>query len=1571
MSASVDQELADLRRANAELRNERDAALVQLRASTATLARRNSEYSERTAHQSAVADVLKAMSDSLGDPQPVFDLIVQRARDLCDAYDATIYEFDGTLIHHRAATGVSDDATVRKQVAATYPMPPTRDSPAGHAILERRIIRIDDLESEPGLHSIFRRQTAKSAVILPLLRGDVTMGALSMGSRERGGFSDSQVALLRTFAEQAVIAISSAGTYRKLQTRTVALAQRNTEYGERIEHQSATIDVLKAMAASPGDAQPVFDLITRRARDLCNAPSVVLFEYDGELVYLRSECGTVSGSGRDAFEAYKRLFPMVPTRASISCRAMLERHIIHIRDMKNEPGLLGVVRDLRHSSNLVIPLMRGDAAIGAVSLSSWDVGGFSDSQVALMKTFAEQAVIAITSAETYRELQARTSDLEESLDYQTAISDVLRVISGSTFDLAPVFGTVAATAVRLCRAHQAGMYLRQDGEYRWAGGFSQLPDYEKIEREVRIQPGSGTLVGRVALEGRAVQILDAWTDPLYEAKEDARVGAIHTLLGVPLLRDGQTVGVIGIGRQTIEPFTERQIELVSTFADQAVIAIENARLLGELREALAQQTATAEVLQVINTSPGNLAPVFDTILEKAHIVCGAEYGALLTYDGELFWPAAMHGDRLASSDSFRRGIRPGFGFSKLLRGERLLHIHDMAELAAKMPEDPVPRALVAVNGVRTQLVIPLRRDDKLLGVITANRREVRPFTEKEIRLLENFAGQAVIAMENARLITETREALEQQTAMADVLQVINASPGDLEPVFDVILEKAVSLCEASLGVLHRYDAGVMLPLAARGPSDMTGAVLRTPLKVDLGTAVERLLHGESVVHIADVTDTETYRAGVPSRLKLVEMTSARTALWVALRKDASFIGTLVIYRTEVRPFSAKEVALVENFAAQAVIAMENARLLDELRARTAELARRNSEYGERIEHQSATIDVLKAMSASPGDAHPVFRLIVERARTFCDADGATLALLDSDTLHLQAYTGFFDLDYEAQFPRPVSRTTMFGRAILARDVVQTADVSVDPNHYMSGRTQRAIIAVPLLRAGAPIGAIAIGRGKPGEFSATEVELLRTFAEQAVIAISSAETFEELQRRTGELTRSVGELRALEEVLRAVNSSLDLDTVLATIISRAVQLSSADEGTIYEFDDAQGVFVPKSGYGMSTEWLAQLRDRRIRIGETPLGRSAAARATLHIADLAEEPDDESKHELMARGVRAMLAVPLLKEDKVIGGLVIRRYTAGGFSASTATLLQTFAGQCVLAIENARLFRDAERERAAAETALADLRRAQDRLVQSEKMASLGQLTAGIAHEIKNPLNFVNNFAELSVDLLDELQDAVTSNLATETDEIATLLKSNLARIVEHGRRADSIVKNMLLHSRSGPSEHRLIDLNGVVEEALNLAYHGARAETPGFNITMKNQLDPAAGMVEMFPQDFTRVMLNLIANGFYAARQRAAQNGDGALEPTLTLITHDLGDQVEIRVRDNGTGIPGDVRDKIFEPFFTTKPAGEGTGLGLSLSYDIVVKQHGGQFIVDSRPNEFTEFRIVLPRRLATNGGDSA
>ena len=330
------------------------------------------------------------------------------------------------------------------------------------------------------------------------------------------------------------------------------------------------------------------------------------------------------------------------------------------------------------------------------------------------------------------------------------------------------------------------------------------------------------------------------------------------------------------------------------------------------------------------------------------------------------------------------------------------------------------------------------------------------------------------------------------------------------------------------------------------------------------------------------------------------------------------------------------------------------------------------------------------------------------------------------------------------------------------------------------------------------------------------------------------------------------------------------------------------------------------------------------------------------------------------------MPLLSTDRIVGALVVRRKMPGEFANSTIDLLQTFADQSVVAIQNARLFESVEARTRELAKSLGDLRTAQDRLVQTEKLASLGQLTAGIAHEIKNPLNFVNNFSAVSVELIDELREALggahlDSKLRGEISEIADTLQGNLDKVVQHGKRADAIVKNMLLHSRQGSGEHRPVDINALVDESLNLAYHGARAEKQGFNITLEKSFDPAAGEVDLFPQEITRVLLNMISNGFYAATKRKAEANGGDYEPTLAATTKNLGDRVEIRIRDNGTGIPPEVREKLFSPFFTTKPAGEGTGLGLSISHDIIVKQHGGSIEVDTQPGEFTEFRIVLPR----------
>jgi signal transduction histidine kinase len=491
------------------------------------------------------------------------------------------------------------------------------------------------------------------------------------------------------------------------------------------------------------------------------------------------------------------------------------------------------------------------------------------------------------------------------------------------------------------------------------------------------------------------------------------------------------------------------------------------------------------------------------------------------------------------------------------------------------------------------------------------------------------------------------------------------------------------------------------------------------------------------------------------------------------------------------------------------------------------------------------------------------------------------------------------------------------------------------------------------------------------YTEKQIELVTTFADQAVIAIENVRLFEEVQARTNELAQSVGELRALGEVTQAVNSTVDLETVLTTIVAKATQLSSTEAGAIYVFDDADQEFRLRATYGMDERIIAEIRDRHMHIGETAIGKAAEQRMPVQIADLQNDPLSPVLDVIVRAGFRALLVVPLLGPDRIVGALVVRRKQPGEFPKNTVELLQTFAAQSVLAIQNARLFENVEARTRELAKSLEELRTAQDRLVQTEKLASLGQLTAGIAHEIKNPLNFVNNFSAISVELIDELREALAranlnDKLRAQISEIADMLQGNLDKVVQHGKRADSIVKNMLLHSRQGSQEHRPVDINAIVEESLNLAYHGARAEKQGFNITLERSLDPTAGEIDVFPQEITRVLLNLISNGFYAATKRKAEANGGSYEPILAATTKNLGGSVEIRIRDNGTGIPPEVKEKMFNPFFTTKPAGEGTGLGLSISHDVIVKQHGGSIEVDTQPGEFTEFRIVLPRGAATS-----
>jgi two-component system, NtrC family, sensor kinase len=637
----------------------------------------------------------------------------------------------------------------------------------------------------------------------------------------------------------------------------------------------------------------------------------------------------------------------------------------------------------------------------------------------------------------------------------------------------------------------------------------------------------------------------------------------------------------------------------------------------------------------------------------------------------------------------------------------------------------------------------------------------------------------------------------------------------------------------------------------------------------------------------------------------------------------------------------------------------------------SEFARLKRQLQAARRQQQATADVLKVISRSSFDLQAVFDSLVNSAAQLCEAQSAFIFRREGEVFRLRSSVGFQPhfRDFMARHPIEPGRGTLVGKTALTRNMVHIPDVQTDPEYAWTESRElggyRTMLGVPLLREGVAIGVLAMTRDEPQPFTDKQIELLQTFADQAVIAIENTRLFNEVQAKTADLEESLQQQTATAEVLKIISrSAFDLQAVFDTLIGSAVDLVGALNGTICLREGNGYRYLATSGIGH--EFGRFLAEHPPKPGRA----SAAGRVILsgrveRISDVLED-NEYIVPAFDLNRTRSVLGVPLLRDDSVEGALVLARAEPGPFTQQQIDIVQTFADQAVIAIQNARLFNEVQERTKELSASLDELRATQDRLIQTEKLASLGQLTAGIAHEIKNPLNFVNNFSALSVELTGELNDTLkqatlADQLRNEVDELTGLLKSNLEKIVQHGKRADSIVKNMLLHSREGSGERRSAEINRLVEESLNLAYHGARAEKPGFMITLKHELDPEAGVLDLYPQEMTRALLNLISNGFYAATKRKTEAGDQGFEPILSAATRNLGTTVEIRIRDNGSGISPEVREKMFNPFFTTKPTGEGTGLGLSMTHDIIVKQHGGLIDVETEPGAYTEFIITLPR----------
>jgi len=825
----------------------------------------------------------------------------------------------------------------------------------------------------------------------------------------------------------------------------------------------------------------------------------------------------------------------------------------------------------------------------------------------------------------------------------------------------------------------------------------------------------------------------------------------------------------------------------------------------------------------------------------------------------------------------------------------------------------------------------------------------------EIEELERRLQSA--AAENARLRGELAVARDRQSASAEILRTIAASPSDARPVFAAIASSSKRLLGGFSATVLQFigDELHLVAFTPTSPEADEGLKASFPRKIADFPTFALVRDGETI----QFPDSEA--ADVPElNRELARLRGFRSVLFMPLMNRGAPVGMISVTRAEPGAFAPDLVQLLQTFADQAVIAIENANLFNETR--------------EALERQTATADILKVMAASPSDVQPVFAAIAANANRLIGGFSTAVLRYVDGAAHLAAFTPTDpagDRVLQASFPVPFAQFPPY-QLVANGAAAQLPDTELEPaaRDIARDRGYRSMLFTPLMSEGEAIGIIIATRRATGCFAEHHVRLLQTFADQAVIAIKNVSLFnatrEALERQT-----------ATADILKVIAASpADVTPVFQAISDSAKALIGGHSSTVTRVIDGMlhlAAFTTDNEAG-NADLLSSF--------PTPLSASGihsrVARSGQYAfrSDMQSEPDlTEAMKELArTRGYRSILVVPMLRDGVAIGTIAVTRPEPGHFPDKAINLLKTFADQAVIAVENTRLFNEVQDRTQDLAKSLDDLRAAQDRLIQTEKLASLGQLTAGIAHEIKNPLNFVNNFASLSDELTDELNEVLApvklaDEIRAEVDELTGLLKDNLQKVVQHGRRADSIVKNMLLHSREGGGEHGLSDINALVEESLNLAYHGARAEKAGFDVTLKRELDPAVGQAEVFPQEITRVLLNLISNGFHAVTKRKAE-GAADYEPMVIAATRDRGDSIEIRIRDNGTGIADEVREKMFNPFFTTKPAGEGTGLGLSMSHDIVVKQHGGTIDVATEPGAFTEFTIRLPRKssFANAGG---
>ena len=1472
---------------------ERQVALVETFADQAVIAienvrlfkeiqERNAELREALEHQTATAEVLSIISRSPTDVQPVLDAIVESAARVCGIDDVLLRLHEGTTSVLRAHFGPIPIGRVEIST----------DEPEMRWVRGHGTLHIPDIRAQNDFFTLGSFKGSRTQLLVPLRQQGELIGNLAARRIEVRPFTPAQIKLLETFADQAVIALENVRLFNELK--------------ESLEQQTATSEILGVIASSPTDIQPVLDVIAANAARLCGSDDAQIYRVETDIMRKVASYGVIP-TARIVGETR----PI--GRGTVSGRAIVDRQTVHIPDVLAEAERFpdnSQIRDPRGiRTYLATPLLREGTPIGVIVIRRTEVKPFTDKQVALLETFASQAVIAIENVRLFKEIQERNAELREALEHQTATSEVLGIISRSPTDVQPVLDAIVESAARVCGIDDVVLRLHEGTMMVPRAHFGSMP------------------IGRVEISIDEPQYLwlrehGALHIPDIRAQIDfPMIGSAanyRTHLSAPLRQQRKLIGTLAARRIEVRPFTPVQIKLLETFADQAVIAIENVRLFKELKESLEQQTATSEILGVIASSPTDIQPVLDSMAANAARLCDASDGVVFRIDGDVLQPVAIYGPIPAVPNPINRGSTSG----RAVIDRRTVHIPDLT--AESEEEFPVSKVYQRDMGDRTTLATPLLRESVPIGAILIRRSEVRPFTDKHIKLLETFADQAVIAIENVRLFKELQdrnrqltEALEQQTATSQILGVIASSPTDIQPVLYVVAENASRLCEAADAQIFRVEGNECRIAASYGsipiprpsePRPLTGGLLATRAIIDRKT-----------IHVHDVSTPEA-KAEFPENWALAGPIGIRTGLATPLLRKGVAIGAILIRRLEVRPFTDKQIALLKTFADQAVIAIENVRLFQELK--------------EALEQQTATSEILGVIAASPTDIQPVLDAVAKNAAQLCESQDAQILRVEGDVMRKVASYGAVSVVLAVGETQLISRSLVTGRAILDRRTVHVEDLAAEVDREFPGTKplqatgQHTTLATPLLRENVSIGAILIRRLEVRPFSDKQIKLLETFANQAAIAIENVRLFQELQTRTHELAQSVGELRALGEVGQAVSSTLDLQTVLSTIVRHAVQLSRTDGGVVYEYDEAAEEFHLRASHLMEAEVVEALHATPVHSGQGATGRAATMRAPVQLPDILNEQEftGTKLRPIFARlGYRSVLAVPLLREGRIMGALTVWRKQAGSFSPEVVQLLQTFATQSALAIQNAHLFREIEDKSRQIEAA----------------NRHKSEFLANMSHELRTPLNAIIGFSEV---LGERMFGELNEKQAEYTEDI-----------LSSGRHLLSLINEILDLSKveAGRMELELatFDLPLAIDNARTFVRERATKHGINLDVTIEKRLGDFVGDERKIKQ----ILLNLLSNAVKFTPEGGrigihARQADGS---------------VEISVSDTGIGIAPEDQPKIFEEFrqvgadYAHKV--EGTGLGLTLAKKFV-ELHGGKIWVESEVGKGSTFSFTLPER---------